>query len=105
MATVIIPLNVYANQELETVLDGVTYIFQIRYNQRIDAYTFNLLSANRTPLVSGVRIVNDYSLLSRYTNEDLPPGKLVAIDQEQSGADVSYDELGGRVVLAYQEAG
>ena len=101
---VIIPLNVRPLQEVEVVLSGQTYFFVIKYNVRIDSYTFDILDNQKEPIAQGVRVVPQYSLLSRYqayANGRLPPGKLIAIDQSKTGTDAGYRDLGDRVLLSY----
>jgi hypothetical protein len=102
MSEVIIPIKKTPYQEVEAPLSGVQYIFVIKYNSRIDNYTLSVLLSDRTPLAEGINIVKGYSLLSRFVNESLPPGKLVAIDQRGTGAEGSYNELGTSLLLAYR---
>lgn len=101
MAVVIIPITPNPNQDLRVVLSGRTYYLQFRYNTRLDSYSLNLLDADRTAIASGVRVVPNYSLLSRIVDERKPPGKLYAIDTAGTGADCGFFDLGRRILLAY----
>jgi hypothetical protein len=101
MAQTIIPLNPLPNQDVRVVLSGSTYYLQIRYNTRLDTYTLNVQDANRAQIATGIRLVINYSLLSRIVDERKPPGKLFAIDTSGAGADCGFNDLGRRVLLAY----
>ena len=101
MTQVIIPLSVRPNQDVRVVLSQKTYYINIRYNTRLDSYTFSLLDADKSPIISGQRIVPNYSLLSRTVDERKPPGKLVAIDVSRTGADIGYNDLGVNALLGY----
>ena len=103
MAQVIIPIAANPNQNIRVVLEGTVYFINLRYNTRLDTYTFSLLDAAKDPIVSGVRIVPQYSLLSGCTDERKPPGKLFAIDMSRTGADCSFADLGQRILLGYDE--
>ncbi len=103
MAQFIIPIAANPNQNVRVVLSNTVYFINIRYNTRLDTYTFSLLDAAQNPIISGVRIVPQYSLLSGTVDERKPPGKLFAIDMSRTGDDCSFADLGQRVLLAYDE--
>lgn len=103
MANIVIPFSWgYGNQRFKVALEGSTYIFEFRYNVRGLYWSFNILTAGNVPIVSGVRVVSDYSLLSPFTDDRLPPGRLYCLDQFQSGSDATLQELGDTHVLIYE---
>jgi hypothetical protein len=98
---VIIPITNDANQELKATLDDSEYFIRLRYNVRGEYWTLDMLTAGKTPIVTGVAIRVSYSLLSRYVDTRLPDGKLYAIDTSGEGLDPALDDMGERVLLAY----
>ena len=104
MSAVIIPLQVRPNQNVKVTLSAQTYFINIRYNTRLDTYTFSLLDADQSPIISGQRIVPNYSLLSRTVDSRKPAGKLICIDVSRTAADVGYYDLGVNALLAYDSA-
>lgn len=89
-----------------TDLDGVNYILDFRYNQREDAWYFDVSLVDETKLVSGVKVVCGAQLLDRFADERLPPGQLIAVNNEPDDNTPGMTELGigRRVTLTYYEA-
>lgn len=87
-------------------LDGSDYTFEWRYNQREDAWYFDLSLTDGTILVRGVKVVCLISLLKRFVDERLPPGVLLAWPNTDSRKLPGLHELGedSRVTLIYYEA-
>jgi len=91
--------------EITVPLQGQSYKFEFRYNQREGRWYFSM-SLNGDDLVSGVKVVCRVNLLYRAADTRLPPGVLMALSQE--GGDSSppgLEELGvgRRVTLTYFE--
>jgi hypothetical protein len=94
-----------------TTLEGREYQLEFRYSKREDAWylSFYKLEADqsRTPLATGIKIVPNIDLLSRFVRADrLPPGELRAFPQGSSAAIPQLSELGAgkRVELVYFES-
>lgn len=87
-------------------LDGTDFILEFRYNQRENAWYFGVSLTDTTRLVSGVKVVCDVDLLGRFSDNRLPPGKLMAVANEQNDTVPGMGELGvdRRVTLVYVEA-
>lgn len=86
-------------------LGGVSYSFELRWNHREAAWFLTLGDGEGLPIVAGIRVVTAYSLLSRFTDERLPPGLLFAIDTAGGDVDPGLDDLGHRVQIVYFEPG
>lgn len=82
-------------------LDGVAYRLSFEWNDRAASWFLDIGTAAGVPLVTNVRLVVGWPLLSRYRVEGLPPGLLECIDTLGTDTDPAYQDLGGRVVLAY----
>lgn len=97
-------------QESTITLDGVDYIFRLKYAQREDRYRFSLYSPDETPIILGVKIVCYFSLV-RNSPAGGPLGRFYAISSE--AADDSPPGLGelgtrednARVQLLYLSPG
>lgn len=101
---VIIPTTSDPNQEFSVTLDGVEFVFQLQYNERADLWSINILDSAQNLILGGVCVRVNYSLLEQYADESLPAGNLYAIDQNGTGTDPGADDMGSRVVLAYEQA-
>lgn len=100
----IIPITSDPNQELKVTLGDTEYFIRLRWNTRAQFWTLDILDAAKDPIVQGVCVRVQYSLLSRYRDVRLPDGQLFAIDTSQEGVDPAVDDLGTRVLLAYEPA-
>lgn len=89
-----------------TVLDGTDYALEFRYSQREEAWYFSIGLTDGTPLVSGVKVVCNRALLSRFADVRLPPGRLVAFSTSPDKSPPKLEELGQgkRVELTYVTA-
>ena len=79
--SITLPLNnIYSNYSFSSALDGSTYRFVFIYNGRSKQWVMNISDINRNPIINGIKLVLNYSLLDQYTHLNLPPGELYAID-------------------------
>lgn len=84
-------------------LDGTDYLFEFRHNQREDCWYFSISLTDGTALASGVKVVSDRPLLSRFGDVRLPPGMLVAFANTSDKSPPRLADLGEdrRVTLIY----
>lgn len=82
-------------------LDGASYEFEIRWNDMAAGWIMSIFTSDSQPIVTGLRLVVDWSLAGRYADARLPPGKLIAQDTSGAHADPTRDDLGSRVILLY----
>jgi len=85
------------NYRFSSVLNGVQYIFDVRWNTRDEAWYFDLLSEDETPIRSGIKIVLGTSLGASSTAAFFQNNILVALDLSKAGRDAELDDLGTRV--------
>lgn len=87
-------------------LDGVDYLLEFSWNQREDAWYFDISLTDGTMLVRGTKIVCQADLLGRFADSRLPPGMLMAWPNTASKKAPGLRELGEgkRVTLLYFEA-
>ncbi len=91
---------------MTSALDGADYLFEFRYSQREDAWYFSVSLTDGTALVSGVKVVCNRDLLSRFADSRLPAGMLVAASNGEDESPPGLEELGEgkRVELIYYTA-
>lgn len=85
-------------------LEGSSFTFELRWNPRAGAWFLSVYDAAGDLLIAGRRVVLGVSLFGPNFDERLPPGFLCAIDTGTTGEDPGRDDLGGRVVLVYDES-
>lgn len=105
MGTFVIPTRTDDEHYEEQVeLDGIVYSMKLAWNHRAGAWFVSLSKQDGTPIISGTRVVVDWPLLHYCSHPDKPAGLLLALDTSGAGADPGLTDLGGRVLLMYQEA-
>ena len=60
-------------------LDDVEYLLELSWSPRCSRWYLGLKTAAGEDIVSGVAVVVDYPLLSRFGDSRLPPGRLIAV--------------------------
>lgn len=88
-----------------SVLDGITYLLDFRFNTREQCWYMSIQLANlTTTVVQGVKLVCSYPLLQSYAGANVPPGEFFCLTQNQTldGPPGLTDlDPNGRCSLAY----
>lgn len=92
------------NYRMNVVLDGTTYVMDVRWNGRDEAWYFDLSKADETIMLAGIKIVLGALLGIRSVDTDWPRGIFSAIDQSGAGIDATLDDIGVRVLMTYVPA-
>jgi hypothetical protein len=87
---------------LATVLDEVSYVFDVRWNRRdqcwyLDAYEED----GETAIFHGVKVVLGARLGRMHRHPLLSQGALIAYDTSGQLEDATFDDLGSRVLVVY----
>lgn len=83
-----------------TSLDGVDFLFEFRWNEREQRWYMDLYEADGTPVVTGIKVVADWSLLRLVVRDLRPAGEIYSYDTTGEG-DPRLGDLGTRVRLIY----
>lgn len=87
------------------LLDGTPYRLGFRWNDRASVWAFSISTEADDLLCGPISIRNGFPLTAQFrTIAGMPQGHFFAWAQTEPERDAGADELGGRVVLYYQEA-
>lgn len=90
-----------ANYSFGCAINDVTYLFEVRWNDRALAWYFSLAETDTTPIISGIKIVLG-AYLGRQCSHDLfKGGVFVAVDTSGKEAEAGFDDMGVRVIVKY----
>lgn len=98
-----IPITPGQESTFEVDIAGTRYRFELFFNRRCGVWTINLSSAG-TMLASGVPAVLGTELFQGDARDTLPRN-ITLVPTDDSTADATFDELGGRVQLVIVEPG
>lgn len=84
-----------------TVLNGITCIIEQRWNDRDEAWYFDVFDSEETPIASNIKIVLGVHLGRRFTHPLFVDGLFVASDTSGKSRDALFDDLGTRVEVHY----
>jgi len=92
----------FSSYSFRTNLDGTVYAFNVRYNERMDRWVFDIMTTAEEYIVMGVPILLGVSLLGLYQDARLPTGVLFALNLENEYIEAGRNDLGINVLLLYQ---
>jgi hypothetical protein len=98
------PRNGYPIDTIRVALDGVTYTFAWAWNQTEGVWYVSIGDADADPIVSGLRVVLNSSLLASVADARRPPGVLLVLDPSGGKADPTLETLGSSVKVVYLDA-
>lgn len=101
---IVLPIrNDIPHQTFSTELEGVTYGFEFRWNDRASAWFCTIKTAEEETIVSNRKVVLNRPLFIRFTDERLPPGPIIALDTSGQDLAPGLEDLGpdGRVLVYY----
>lgn len=94
-----IPVPDSASSEQDISLGGSTYTFTYSFNSRDARWRFDLALLD-VVIISGVKVVENQSLLARYRLDNFDHGDIFCIRVKDDNQDVGRSNLG--VGLSYQ---
>ena len=92
------------NFDEQVLLEGSEYTLACVWNYRGEYWALSMADANSTPIISGVAMRVGVDMLASVSNPLRPPGGLAVYDTSGANADPGLSDLGGRVILLYQES-
>lgn len=88
-----IPSGVTVDYKYRISLEGSGYDIRTRWNSRSQSWFVYIGPTGRDPVIK-TRAVTGRDLLSSYSSEDLPDGKLYVVDVEKGFGRPSDDDFG-----------
>jgi hypothetical protein len=83
-------------------LEDRDYIFRFDWADREQRFYMSISTSEEESIVQGIKVISNWPLLAHHHWDDrLPPGELIAIDQEEDGAPPVLSDFGTRVRLFY----
>lgn len=68
-----------ADQSLSIELDGNPYRLRLAWNVRAESFALDVSTADGTPILTGIKAVANYGLISRHKSTLLPRGELYLV--------------------------
>ena len=75
------------------VIDGISYIFEYKWNVRADSWYLSILQPDETCIRAGIRIVKDWNLIFRDVNELLFEGVLYVLRADNGSGDPVFEDF------------
>ena len=82
-------------------VDGVELIYDLQWRERVQSWYLSVLLPNETPLITGRRVVSNWSPMLRFVSSSLPDGLYLVARQGDSDEDPGRDELGTSVLFQF----
>jgi len=82
-------------------VDGVELIYDLQWRVRVQSWYLSVLLPNETPLITGRRIVSNWSPMLRFVSAQVPDGLYLVVRQGDSDEDPGRDELGTSVLFQF----
>lgn len=104
MAFIEIPVQAVPYQRFSIQIDGAAYHLRVSHNTRAGTWSIDIYDAVQTPLVCGMAMRLGLDLLSQFSDDRFPPGRMFLQNLKEAYAEPDRENLGTDVVLIYQEA-
>ena len=97
-----IPLrNTITNYSFIVEIDDKVLTFKVDWNSREESWRMDILEAESTPIVQGLKLLPDQNLTKSYVDTRLPSGNLYILNSIGSTARPTYESLGDTQKLYY----
>tara|TARA_R110002012_G_scaffold265589_1_gene448998 strand:+ start:3496 stop:3816 length:321 start_codon:yes stop_codon:yes gene_type:complete len=90
--------------EFRVVFEGVTYFLQFKYNKRRLRWLIDIQNQDKIDILSGIPLLTNVDLKSKYKSLGLPPGVFLVFDTEGRDYNPTQFDLSDRVKFLYKEA-
>ena len=93
--SVVIPFKNFPSFLENVILDDTVLNFRFLWNGRDLAWYMDILDSVNDPILSGIKVVNGWELITKYTDIRLPQGAILVVssigDREVIGRDGMVD--------------
>jgi len=85
-------------------IENATYKLRMYWNVRDEYWYFSLFLPDDTPILTGVKMPVNYTLISSFFGESVPLGDFILFDESGNNEPCGRDELGDRCIFLYISA-
>lgn len=85
-------------------LEGTTYTLAFSFNSRMERWTMDILDQAGNAIRTGIKVISTWAVNRQYAIDAVPPGAMCFVDLADEDKPASFDDLGSRVVLMYEES-
>lgn len=91
------------DQFVSVELDNQPYTIRVLWNERFQYYSLSLYTADRTPILTNIKMVKDYPLIGRFKYPLLPRDELYFVQEKGAPRRPQYGDLAVNFNLYYHE--
>lgn len=85
-------------------LEQANYRFKFRFNSRMSRWFMDIQDTDETDIITGIPMLTGTDLLSRFVDDNLPPGQFICLDETGAGKNATRYDFGEDVKLLYRES-
>jgi len=93
----------YSHFFQQVILDNETFKLYLDWNTRAECWIIRINTVSDESLISGVKLVLNYNLLTRYVDSGMPKGHLYAVDTSEKLEKIGRYDMDNIVFLTYLE--
>jgi len=82
-------------------IENATYKLRIYWNVRDEYWYFSLFLPDNTPVLCGIKMPVNYTLISSFFGKNVPRGDFMLFDESGNNEPCGRDELGDRCIFLY----
>lgn len=90
--------------EFRVDLEGTTYTFAFRFNERMERWVMDVKTENNIPILLGLPVLIGTDFFVRFQSDSLPPGQLFIINLKANFTEADRDAFGSDVITLYNES-
>lgn len=83
-------------------LEGTVYLFGFNWNARMEVWIMNISTSEEEPILLGIPVHVNWSLIEQFKDSRLPPGEIFAINVEEENDAPTIDNFGSQIKLLYK---
>lgn len=99
--SVVIPFKNFPSFTQNITLDNIVLNFKFVWNGRDNAWYMDILDSVNSPILNGIKIVNGWELITRFTDIRLPQGALLVVSLRSDEEIIGRDDMIDNYKLVY----
>jgi hypothetical protein len=103
MSSILLFDSTIANEIKSFNLGGAVYQIQKQWNVRAKKWCISIYTAAGDPIIDGHLLITNYALFNRFTDQRLPPGRIIAVDTGLKNREPSRFDLGNAIKIIYDD--